>query len=134
MGEVSVLELDTKQKVLLAIYTEYQKDIPNMRGNITAEKLGIQKEAFTIALEKLNNEKLVNNIQFSKDGHIGIVIPWVDDMTISSYGINYIETKLHIRNNFSGKEKVVKITKEVATWGWEQFKDIAAKTLSEMLR
>lgn len=128
------MELDTKQKVLLAIYTEYQKDIPNMRGNITAEKLGIQKEAFTIALEKLNNEKLVNNIQFSKDGHVGIVIPWVDDMTISSYGINYIETKLHIRNNFSGKEKVVKITKEVATWGWEQFKDIAAKTLSEMLR
>jgi len=128
------LELDTKQKVLLAIYTEYQKDIPNMRGNITAEKLGIGREVFTIALEKLNNEKLVNNIQFSKGGNGGTLIPWVDDMVISSYGINYIETKLHIRNNLSGKEKVVKITKEVATWGWERFKDIAAKTLSEIMK
>jgi len=37
------MELDTKQKVLLAIYMEYQKDIPNMSEAIRAETLGIEK-------------------------------------------------------------------------------------------
>lgn len=35
-------ELDTKQKVLVAFYTEYQKDVPNMK-EVTADAIGIKK-------------------------------------------------------------------------------------------
>jgi len=53
------LDLDSKQRVLLAIYTEYQKDIPTME-DITAEALELDIEVFGIAVEKLINEQMIN--------------------------------------------------------------------------
>jgi hypothetical protein len=36
------MKFDTKQKILIAIYIEYQKDKPNMKANIKGTVLGIE--------------------------------------------------------------------------------------------
>lgn len=54
------MELDVKQQVLVAIYTEYQKDIPMIHKEVTLNSLGIEKEKFDIVIEKLEHEGLIS--------------------------------------------------------------------------
>lgn len=127
------MELDNKQKVLLAIYTEYQKDLPDMSSNIRHDVLGIEKPVFEIALDKLENEGLINGVNFSRAGN-KIYVAFTNNVKMTPYGIHYIEHKLEIEPTNTGNEKVKNIVKNVASWGWEQFKDIAAKTLAEIAK
>lgn len=125
------MKLDTKQKVLVAIYTEYQKDIPNMINNIKAKELGIDNAVFEIALDKLMNEGLITGVDFIKSNH-QILVTYMDELMMTRDGIEYVETKLGIERTLSGVEKVQEIFKKSADWGWNEFKDIAVKVLSEM--
>lgn len=125
------MKLDTKQKVLVAIYTEYQKDIPNMINNIKAKELGIDKAVFEIALDKLMNEGLITGVDFIKSNH-QILVTYMDELMMTRDGIEYVETKLGIERTLSGVEKVQEIFKKSADWGWKESKDIIVKVLSEM--
>ncbi|MDV8112741.1 YjcQ family protein [Bacillus sp. BAU-SS-2023] len=125
------MKLDTKQKVLVAIYTEYQKDIPNMINNIKAKELGIDNAVFEIALDKLMNEGLITGVDFIKSNH-QILVTYMDELMMTRDGIEYVETKLGIERTLSGVEKVQEIFKKSADWGWNEFKDITVKVLSEM--
>ncbi|PKM90311.1 MAG: hypothetical protein CVU87_02690 [Firmicutes bacterium HGW-Firmicutes-12] len=127
------MELDAKQRVLMAIYTEYQKDLPDMKKSIRADVLGLNHDVFMIAIEKLDNEMLISNVKYSKNGNSTIpLVVWTDRIKMTAYGIQYVEEKLKIEKSLTGKEKVKKIVGSAAEWGWEQIKDIAAKTLAEM--
>ena len=99
------MKLDTKQKVLVAIYTEYQNDIPNMSNNIKASELGIDGEVFAIALYKLMNEGLIRGVNFVKVKH-KIVATYLDELMMTRDGIDYVETKIGIEKTLSGMEKV----------------------------
>lgn len=127
------MELDTKQKVLVAIYIEYQKDIPSMGENIKSKVLGIESEVFTNAITKLINEGYITGVKISRGG-IGnkIIAMFVNDMMISRDGIEYVENKIGIEITLTGTEKVKYIAKKAFETGWDQLKDIAAKTLAEM--
>lgn len=128
--------LDTKQKVLIAIYTEYQKDIPDFKNNIKADILGLPVEVFRIAVAKLENEGMICDVNILKGGSTklwNIQMVMIDNVKMTSYGIDYIENKLGIDKTLSGLEKVKYISGKGVEWGWEQFKDIAAKTLSEII-
>lgn len=84
------MKLDVKQKVLLAIYMEYQKDIPIMESVITAKELGLTQEVFTMALRKLENEGLIQDIDFIwADNEVYDII--FGDMLITNDGIDYVE-------------------------------------------
>lgn len=125
------MKLDTKQKVLVAIYTEYQKDIPNMSYNIKAKELGIDGEVFAIALDKLMNEGLITGVNFNKVNN-KILATCMDELMMTRDGIEYVETKLGIEKTLSGTEKVQEMAKKSVNWGWNEFKDITVKVLSEM--
>ena len=45
--------------MLFAIYKEYQKDLPDVVGNITPEKLNTTQEIIQIALNKLYYEDTI---------------------------------------------------------------------------
>lgn len=123
--------LDTKQKVLIAIYTEYQKDIYNMNEEITPEKLGVEEKVFIIALDKLVNEGYITPYEkFYADDECQDY--YLDYMKITRDGIEYVEAKLGLDKTLSGMEKVQEMAKKSATWGWNEFKDITVKVLSEM--
>lgn len=128
--------LDTKQKVLIAIYTEYQKDLPDIGGRVKADLLNIDNEVFKVAIEKLENERLICDSNIIKGGSRTIWNTVMVDLShtkMTPYGITYVEEKLGIEKTLSGAEKVKYISSKVAEWGWEQFKDIASKTLSEII-
>ena len=127
------MKLDTKQKVLVAIYTEYQKDIPDMRTNIKSKELGIDGEVFAIALDKLLNEGFITGVQFSKSKN-KIMATFTDGIMMTRDGIDYVETKLGIEKTLSGMEKVQEMAKKSANWGWNEFKDITVKVLAEMAK
>lgn len=127
------MKLDSKQKVLIAIYLEYQKDIPNMQENIKPSALGMDKDIFNIAIDKLNNEELITGAIITRAGQgNNIVMLWTRDIMMTREGIEYIEEKIGLSHVLTGEEKIKFVTKNLATSGWEQLKDIAAKTLAEI--
>lgn len=129
------MELDSKQRVLLAIYTEYQKDIPVMK-DITHKLLGLEIQVFGIAVEKLINEGMINASPtvIKHKGGIRQQIKAVNlnGVKMSSKGLEYVEKKLFIDQTLSNKEKVEKVMESAGNWGWEQIKDIGTKVLAEM--
>lgn len=130
------MKLDSKQKVLLAIYTEYQKDIPEMKNYITPEDLGIDNPlAFRIALEKLQSEQLICGAKFVYgDGYYIPVDVLVDYIKMTRDGIDYVENKIGIDKTLSGFDKVKYIVQKSAEIGWDQVKDIAARTMAEIAK
>lgn len=123
-------ELDAKQKVLLALYTEYQKDIPNMK-NITAHSLDISEEVFIIALQKLENEELIRDIgvrYYDNKPHLLTM----EFTKMTRIGIEYVEEKMDILRTMSGREKVKEISKKVTTWGYKELKEISIRVLTDL--
>lgn len=92
----------TKEKVLVAIYDEYQKDLPDM-GTITAESLGLELEVFAVAIEKLYNEELIRLPRHLTDavkrGGLGTPALFVNitGAMISPIGIEYVDRKLGVK-------------------------------------
>ena len=134
-GEMVSLDLDTKQKVLIAIYTEYQKDLPDMEKNITTHNLGFENDIFKIALNKLTNENLINGVVFLNGGDNPVpAMASVRYCQMTGQGIDYVEDKLDIKPNLSGAEKVAKVIEKSAGWGWDQIKEMCAKTIAEIVK
>jgi hypothetical protein len=126
------LKLDTKQKVLIAIYTEYQKDLPKMEDNITPQKLGIPEEVFNVAIDKLQNEEFITGANISICNGQDYPDVFVDFVKMTRSGIDYVENVIGIDKLLTGIDKVKIIITKMAEWGFDQLKDIAARTLSEM--
>ncbi|GED72589.1 hypothetical protein BRE01_62910 [Brevibacillus reuszeri] len=127
------MQFDTKQKVLLALYIEYQKDVPNMRS-INAETLEIDHEAFSVALMKLETEEYITDLIEIKT--LGSAPPSyrLDRAKLTRDGVEYVETKLSIDTRMSGTEKVTGILKKLGEWGMEQLKDVSAKVAAELIK
>lgn len=95
MKIVGHVKLDTKQKVLVAVYTEYQKDIPDMEKAINSKTIGIDNNAFKVALLKLQNEQLITGVIFVEDGNSNIpAAALTQDIRITKYGEKYVEEEL----------------------------------------
>lgn len=112
----SLLDLDSKQKVLLAVYTEYQKDLPEF-GRINPESLGLSPEIFYCALKKLRDEELIDDVHliWGEDAVIplGAVL---DVVKLTRLGINYIEDFFNIKPTLPGKKKFKIIYDECKSW------------------
>lgn len=128
-------ELDSKEKVLIAIYAEYQKDIPDMRRNINYKQLNMDKNVFYSAIDKLHNEELVNGLKIVTGGNRSIpVCVFTDNAKMSVRGIEYVENKMGIKPELSGMEKVQAVSSKAAEWGFDQAKDFFARVLAECIK
>ncbi|WP_281976055.1 hypothetical protein [Halobacillus litoralis] len=121
-------ELDTKQRVLVAFYTEYQKDLPNM-GEVTAEAVGMSQNKFAMAIKKLENEGLLTGGKYAKGDSV-----FTDFVMVTNYGLAYVEEKLEIQPTMSAGEKTKEVTKKAGLWGYNELKDFAVKVTAEMLK
>jgi hypothetical protein len=106
-GGVS-LQIDLKQKILLAFYVEYQKDSSQLM-NIDHRVVGVTADMFVSALEKLDNEELVI-YELTYPSTDPKVVSYV---AITRRGIEYIEQKFGIDSVLSGSEKVAKVAKSL---------------------
>ncbi|SHJ52600.1 YjcQ protein [Clostridium cavendishii DSM 21758] len=129
------MELDSKQKVLVAIYTEYQKEDFDMRTNIKADVIGIEYQIFAKAIVKLINEEYITGVKLVRGG-IGNKIHSIllDDMLITKEGIEYVESKIGLEKTLSGKEKAKHIGKKALEAGWDKGSDLAAKVIGELIK
>lgn len=128
------MELDAKQKVLIAIYTEYQKDIPDM-SLITNASLDMDCRVFKIAVDKLQNEDLITGAKI----HFPASSPYPDKILcqfikMTREGIEYVENKMDIKKSWSCREKVEDIKNKAGKLGWESLGDFAAKALVEITK
>ena len=125
------MELDSKEQVLVAIYTEYQKDMPDM-DSITSAGLGIPKKEFSTALSKLRNEGFVDNMKFMSKGRTNASAIDICEAQMSSYGIEYVEKKLEIEKNLRTSEKVTKVIEKTNQLGLTLLAAFATKALDEI--
>jgi DNA-binding Lrp family transcriptional regulator len=132
-GRVRSVEMDAKQRVLMAIYAEYQKDLPDM-SNITAETVGLDLPVFCAALEKLENEGYITGVHIRRDVGRVFTVVIMDSVMLTPYGIEYVETHLKIERDMSRVEKAKTILKAAGERGWEELKDFAAKVIAEMMK
>jgi hypothetical protein len=102
------LQIDLKQKILLAFYVEYQKDSSHLM-NIDHRVVGVTIDMFVSALEKLDNEELVI-YELTYPSLDPKVVSYV---TITRRGIEYIEQKFGIDSVLNGREKVAKIVRSL---------------------
>lgn len=129
------MELDSKQEVLYAIYSEYQKDIPDMKS-ITYQSLDMDLDVFQMALIKLQNEGLIEGLKIIPPG---TVIPSrikgldKDNILPTWKGINYVESKLEIEADKSNKEKLLILKDRFGKLGWAVLKDVVSKILIEVM-
>ena len=128
----STVQLDAKQKVLLAIYAEYQKDIPDM-SLITFENLDMDCKAFYVALDKLENEGLITGTKL----HFRTGYPYPNAaitifIKMTREGIVFVEEKLDIQRALSGREKLEILHQKFGKLGWEALSDFTAKVLVEV--
>ncbi|SFU86715.1 YjcQ protein [Clostridium sp. DSM 8431] len=86
---------NNKDKLLLAIYNEYSKDISDMEKNINPKILNIDSTAFPSLLEKLQNESLIIDVSFAR-GNGRILATFTHDIKITPTGINYLKNKSYI--------------------------------------
>ncbi len=128
------MELDNKQKVLLAMYVEYQKDLPEMDKNIKAGVIGLPQDVFYVALDKLVNEELITDVVFSRGGNGSVpLMAFLNKAKLTRVGLDYVENKLQIEKILDGKGKVQKVAEKAGLWGLDQIKDMTAKVLAEMV-
>ena len=132
-----MLELSAKDKILLSIYLEYQKDLPDMERAITAQSLKLEHEEFNYGVMKLRNENLINGGRFP-EAHGKIIMAFMNDVMPSNWGIKYVEERLLQDKNIDASENdpktgnIKKVIRNAVAFGWNEIKDIAAKTLAEM--
>ncbi|MFT9848504.1 hypothetical protein [Aneurinibacillus sp. REN35] len=127
------MELDTKQKVLLALYTEYQKDLPNM-SSVNYKALELESDVFYVAISKLLTEGYITDAWAIPRAGKMIDAYRLDNCKLTRDGIDYVESKLEIEPTLSGVEKVKAVTGKLAQWGLEQFKDVVVKIASETIK
>lgn len=128
------MKLDLKQKVLVAIYTEYQKDVPEM-DNITQTLFDIDESKFIIALKKLENEDKINGLNFAEFAEGTFLFPnTMSQVMMTNHGMDYVENVLGIQPTLNGLEKVKEVASKVGGWGFEQLKDFAVKVTTEMIK
>jgi YjcQ protein len=90
--------------VLIALYTEYQKDIPIM-GSITSELIGLDQAQFNFVLSKLNDAGLITNIKvhYTKTTAYPLIV--YHNVSLTPLGIAFVEEKLGINPYEDGEEK-----------------------------
>lgn len=128
------MDLDSKQKVLLALYTEYQKDIPKMEL-ITNVNLDMDSQVFRIAVDKLQSEGFIIGAKI----HFPAGNPYPDKLIphfikMTREGIEFVEEKMEIQRSWTSKEKVEDLKIKFGKLGWDALSDFAAKTLVEILK
>lgn len=126
------MQLDSKQKVLMAIYAEYQKDIPDM-DLVSFESLDMDSKVFYIALDKLENEGLITGTKL----HFRTGYPYPNAaITIftkmTREGIIFVEEKLEIQRSLSGREKLEILRQKCGKLGWEALSEFSARVLVEV--
>ena len=110
------MKLDTKQQVLLALYMEYQKDLPRM-GEVNSEALDIDHEVFCVALEKLQTEGYITGLEVHPSINNKFYNVRLDGIKLTRDGIDYVDSKFGIQKELCAEDKIKYLIKKCGMFG-----------------
>lgn len=119
-------DLDLKQRLLVALYLEYQKELPVMK-TVDFELLETDSKRFRVAIQKLQNEGLITGAKFAGPN------TYIHGVMLTVYGLEYVEEILELKATMSAGDKVKNVSKKVTVWGYNELKDFSAKVLGEIV-
>jgi hypothetical protein len=125
------MKLDTKQQVLLALYIEYQKDVPHME-NVTCTALNMDIDVFNIALKKLSSEGYITDLFILPADNDEFYIVSVHNVSLTRDGIEYVETKFGINKELTASDKVKYIIKKCGVFGLQALKIFGVEALTHI--
>jgi hypothetical protein len=123
------MELSAEQQVLLALYIEYQKDVPDM-NNVTFDYLEMNQDVFNAAIDKLDVKGYLNGFKPARGGKGNkILVVWLNGVTLNNSAIRAAEELLDsLKLEDCTTENIMK---KIYTSAKEDVKDIIAKYLAE---
>ena len=90
------MKLDTKNQVLLALYIEYQKDLPKMQ-NVTCTSLNMDIDIFNVALKKLSNEGYIEGLNIFSADNDEFYFVGTENVYLTKEGVEYVENNMGIQ-------------------------------------
>jgi hypothetical protein len=127
------MDIDTKHKVLYAIYAEYQKDIPDM-PSVTFEALGMDSRAYKIALLKLQNEGFIDGLEtFPPHTKMEPKAVILDSMMPTRFGVEYVEEALEVQKSTTAVGKLRYLKDRFGKFGWEILQNVVSQILVNMV-
>jgi len=112
------MELDEKIQVLVAIYMECQKPLPNIPKSINYETVGLDKLVFNSAIAILENEGYINGSILL--GGINLLMPEsvkIKKTGITSKGINLVQEMMGIDEMLNKNQKAEAVKKYAEKYG-----------------
>lgn len=119
------MKLDSKQQVLLALYIEYQKDLPKME-NVTCTSLNMDIDVFNAALRKLSTEKYIEGLSIFSADNDEFYSADTHDVYLTHSGIEYIEKNFGIKKELKSTDKIKYVIKKCGIMGLQALKMFAA--------
>lgn len=124
-------DLSSKMQVMVALYAEYQKDLPNM-SEVTNKSIMMDVDVFYVALDKLQNEGYITGCEFySADGNRFYGVS-TENIRLTRDGINEVEYLMCLEEEKSGKERLKKLAKVCGLLGLTGLKWFIVETLKHI--
>lgn len=116
---------DTKHQVLYALYSEYQKDVPDMRL-VDWHSVDISELAFNAALLKLQNEGYIQGLITNPPNEMNARKLYAvkrDHVFLTGKGVEYVEQLAGIEASETASAKIKRLAKQAGIFGMEILKD-----------
>lgn len=126
--------MDIKEQVLIAIYAEYQKPLPDMQL-VKSYELDFKCDEFKFALIKLQNEGYIDGLVVSGRQPINYRRPFevsADCMLPTVKGIERAERLMGIDDEAPARERLKQAIKRLSDAGLKLLVEFAAARLEQM--
>ena len=122
---------DPKHQVLYALYSEYQKDVPEMEG-VDCISVGRDVLTFNAAILKLQNEGYITGFVWhppdTRDAR-RIISASRRNVYLTEKGVAYVEQLADIERSASAKQKIRALAAKAGTFGMEVLKEFLLSQL-----
>lgn len=132
LEEVKSMKYDTKQQVLLRMYIEYQKDIPDMKS-INNTEMNMDIDVFNNALKKLNTEGYIKGLYIMSADNEEFYSVRCDEIEMTRDGIDYVENKFGIEKELTAVDKLKYVTRKCGVFGFSALKIIADAAVRSLM-
>ena len=126
------MKYDTKQQVLLRIYIEYQKDIPDMKS-INNTEMNMDIDVFNNALKKLNTEGYIKGLHIMSADNEEFYGVRCDEIELTRDGIEYVENKFGIEKELTAADKLKYVTRKCGVFALPALKIIADAAVRSLM-
>lgn len=126
------MKYDTKQQVLLRIYIEYQKDIPDMK-HINNTELNMDIDVFNNALKKLDNEGYIKGLCILSADNDEFYCVNCEKLMLTREGVEYAESKFGIEKELTAEDKLKYIAKKCGVFAYPALKLIAEAAIKSLI-